>query len=78
MKEKVLSNKKKGMFVLLLTILVYLAAIAGCIVGGFMVDAGKPPVLLIICIVWLTIGWVPLCGPEGAETAGGPGPHTVW
>ena len=62
MKEKVLSNKKKGMFVLLLTILVYLAAIAGCIVGGFMVDAGKPPVLLIICIVWLTIGWVPLCG----------------
>ena len=28
MKEKVLSNKKKGMFVLLLTILVYLAVIA--------------------------------------------------
>lgn len=62
MKEKVLLNKKKGMLVLLITVVLYLAAIGGCIAGGFMVDAGKPPVLLIISIVWLVIGWLPFCG----------------
>lgn len=62
MKEKVLLNKKKGMFVLLLTTLLYLAAVAGCIFGAMMVGDGKAPVLLIISIVWLCIGWIPYCG----------------
>lgn len=62
MKEKVLLNKKKGMFVLLLTTLLYLAAVAGCIFGAMMVGGGKAPVLLIISIVWLCIGWIPYCG----------------
>lgn len=78
MKEKVLSNKKKGMFVLLLTILVYLAVIAGCIVGGFMVGrretAGASDYLYRMA--YDRMG--PAVRPEGAETAGGPGPHTVW
>lgn len=62
MKEKVLLNKKKGMFVLLLTTLLYLTAVAGCIFGAMMVGGGKAPVLLIISIVWLCIGWIPYCG----------------
>lgn len=62
MNEKILSHKKKGMLALLVTIILYLAAIGGCIAGGFMVEEGKSPVLLIICIVWLVIGWVPFCG----------------
>ena len=34
MKEIVLTNKKNGMAVLLLTLLLYMAAIAGCVCGG--------------------------------------------
>lgn len=62
MKENVLENKKHGMLVLILTILLYLAACAGTFAGGFLLSHGKEPVLLIICIVWLCIGWIPLCG----------------
>lgn len=62
MEEKVLSNRKNGMLVLILTILLYAAAIAGCIIGGFMMSRDRGPVLLIISIVWLTIGWLPFCG----------------
>lgn len=62
MEEKVLLNKKKGMFVLILTTLVYLVAVAGCIFGGMQVSDGKSPVLLVISIIWLCIGWFPYCG----------------
>lgn len=62
MSEKVLRNKKNGMVVLLLTSLLYIAAIAGCIGGGFLVERTGNPVLLIISIVWLVIGWIPFCG----------------
>lgn len=62
MKEKVLSTKKNGMLVLIITTLLYTAAIAGCVIGGVILDGGGLPVLLIISIVWLIIGWVPYCG----------------
>lgn len=62
MKEKVLSGRKYGMLVLILTVLLYLAAITGCIAGGFMVNDGRSPVVLIISIVWLVVGWFPLLG----------------
>ena len=62
MEEKVLLNKKKGMLVLILTTLVYLAAVAGCVFGGMMVSDGKNPALLVISIIWLCIGWFPYCG----------------
>lgn len=62
MSEKVLVNKKNGMVVLLLSLLLYAAAIAGCIVGGIWIDRSGNPVLLIISIVWLVIGWIPFCG----------------
>ena len=62
MKEKVLTNKKHGRLVLLLTTLLYLAAVAGCIFGGMMVSDSGNPALLIVSIIWLCIGWIPYCG----------------
>ena len=46
------------MLVLLLSILVYAAAIAGTVIGGIMVDGGGNPVLLIISIIFLCITWL--------------------
>ena len=43
MEEKVLQNKKNGMIVLVVTSLLYLAAVAGCIFGGMMVSDGYSP-----------------------------------
>ena len=57
MKEIVLSKKKNGFLVLTLSILAYLAAIALCIVGPFV-----SPVLLVIGIVWCSVGWIPWLG----------------
>ncbi len=62
MKEIVLTNKKNGMAVLILTTLLYLAAIAGCVAGGFILDKNGSAVWLIVSIVWLCVGWFPYCG----------------
>lgn len=62
MKEIVLNNRKHGMTVLLVTILLYLLAVAGCVLAGlWMPDAGGV-VLLVVSILWLCIGWIPLLG----------------
>lgn len=62
MNEIVLNNKKHGMLVLLLTLLLYLAATAGCIYGGMLIDAGAGPLLFIVSIIWICLGWLPLLG----------------
>lgn len=62
MKEKVLNNKKNGMLIMLLTILLYGVAVAGTVFGGIMLDNGGNPVLLIISLIWLAIGWIPFLG----------------
>lgn len=62
MKEKVLTNRKNGMAVLLLFLLLYIAAIAGTVVGGIIVAGKGLPILLIISIIWLVVGWIPFCG----------------
>lgn len=62
MQEKILHNKKNGMLVILLTLALYLIAIAACIFGGIIVSNGGLPVLLILSIIWLSLGWIPLCG----------------
>ncbi len=62
MKEIVLTNKKNGMAVLLLTLLLYMAAIAGCVCGGILIAHGSLPILLIISCIWLALGWIPFCG----------------
>lgn len=58
MEEKILKTKKNGMAVLLLSLLIYAAAIAGTVVGGMMVERGKNPVLLTVSIIFLSLTWL--------------------
>ena len=53
MEEKILSGKKNGMAVLILSILIFIAAVVGCIAGGFIIENNGNPVLLIISILVL-------------------------
>ena len=57
MTEHVLNNRKIGMLVLLLTIVLYLAAIAALIIG-----IAEAPLLAVLGIFWLCVGWIPLLG----------------
>lgn len=66
MNEKILSNKKNGMGMLLLFCLLYLIAIAGCVLSAIALEHefSAPPVIagLVVSIIWLCIGWVPFLG----------------
>ena len=57
MTEKVLSNKKNGMAMMILWIVLYLAAVLMTIVGAAVIWP-----LFIIGVVWLCIGWIPFLG----------------
>lgn len=53
------------MAVLLASIILYMAAIAGLVFGCSLIEnsaALGPIVLLVICAVWLLVGWIPLLG----------------
>ncbi len=65
MKETILTNKKHGMPVLLLVLLLYIASIAGCIWSAIALDAGAGApavVVLVATIVWMSLGWIFLYG----------------
>lgn len=62
MKEKVLSNKKNGMVMLLLWSLLYIVAVAAVVLGAIFVPGGAKVAVLIISIIWICIGWIPFCG----------------
>ena len=66
MEEKVLKGKKNGMSVMIFLILLYVLALAVCIVGSYILDEGKSAVLggvlLTVSIIWLSIGWIPFMG----------------
>lgn len=65
MQEKILNNRKNGMAVLLLTSLLYIAAVVGLVFGCIYVEGSASPaplVLLIVCAVWLLVGWIPYLG----------------
>ena len=64
MTEIVLKNKKHGMLVLVLDILLLLVAVAGTVIGGIILgEKGEGnPTLFIISILVLCIGWIPLLG----------------
>lgn len=62
MSEKILEGRKNGMMVLLLSIVLYGAAIAGSIFGGIFLERGGSPVILVISCIWLGIGWIPWLG----------------
>ncbi len=59
MEEKVLQGKKNGMLVLLLTIALFLAAGIGLVFASASYMRGS---ILLICIAWLALGWIPLLG----------------
>ena len=64
MKEIVLQNKKHGMLVLVLDVLLLLVATAGCVIGGIILGEngeGNPTVFVVSMLV-LCIGWIPLLG----------------
>ncbi len=62
MNEIILSKKKNGMAVLLLTILLYAVAIVGVIFGALMIENGGLPILFVVSMVWLSLGWIPAIG----------------
>ncbi|MBR2968732.1 MAG: SPFH domain-containing protein [Clostridia bacterium] len=64
MQEKILTNKKNGMAVLIVTILFMAASIAGCVIGGPLLDAENPigAPIFAASVVILVLCWIPLCG----------------
>ena len=65
MKEIVLNNKKNGMAMLLLIVLLYLAGVALMVLGGiFGMDKGEAwgVVLFVVGVIWVSIGWFPALG----------------
>ena len=60
-KEILLNGKKNGMAVLLCTIVLYIAALFGVVFGGMLLDRGTP-LLFILCMLWLCVGWLPVLG----------------
>lgn len=69
MKEIILTNKKHGMRTLILSVLLELLAIAGCIALGVMAEIGKfgayknlGIAASVACAVIMCIAWVPLAG----------------
>ena len=68
MEEKILTTKKGGMPVLLLTILLYILAIPACVIGIALADGGEGAasvaggVLAAAAILWLAFGWIFWCG----------------
>ena len=65
MNEKILSGKKHGMAVLILTSLLYIASVAGCVWGGIEMDAGNNMIgipIFVVSIIWVCVGWLPYLG----------------
>ena len=62
MQEKILTNKKNGMLVLLSCLILLIAATAGAIWGAVLLEAGKSPLILAISAVVLCVAWIPLLG----------------
>ncbi|WP_297198032.1 SPFH domain-containing protein [uncultured Flavonifractor sp.] len=72
MKEKILDGKKKGMPVLLLILTLYVVAVAALVWAAIREEAaesswfgGPDPlaiVVMVVCIIWLSLGWIFLCG----------------
>ena len=58
MEEKIITGHKNGMLVLLLELVLYIAAVVFLIVG---IHAGFLP-LVVLCVILLSLGWIPLCG----------------
>jgi hypothetical protein len=61
MTEKILSTKKNGMSILLLTLLLYVAAV-GVIILFAITEAVLLIPLFIFALLWVCLGWIFWCG----------------
>ncbi len=64
MTEKILENKKKGMQVLLLTLLGVVLSLGLVIIGaiGLVTEKGYGTPLLVIGLIWMFVSWIPFVG----------------
>lgn len=62
MEERIIRGKKNGLPALVIILALFAAAIVGSVFGGIMMDEGEGPLLFVISIVWVSLGWIPLCG----------------
>ena len=66
MEEKILTGKKKGMPMLLLILALYVLAVVGIVWAAVQDGAGDMDgitvVILVVSIVWASLGWIFLCG----------------
>ena len=66
MQEIILQKKRHGMPVLLLLLVVYAASIVGLVLGAVYGEARGYSagiiVILVLCALWLCLGWIFLCG----------------
>ncbi len=63
MTEKILKGKRNGMLVLIMTILLYIVAVFGVLIGtsGVFSQLISIP-LMVVSIAYLSLGWILLCG----------------
>jgi len=62
MTEKVLNGKKNGMLMLILTLVLYVVAGLGLAFGLNISDQIIGVILIVICVAYLALGWILLCG----------------
>lgn len=62
MKEKVLSGKKHGMLVMLITVALLIASVVGIVFGGMMLEEGESPALFIVSLAYLCLFWILIPG----------------
>ena len=72
MGEKIIKNHKNGMPMLLLILALYVVAVVGLVwaaireeraeAGWFGGPDGLAIAVMVVCIVWLALGWIFLCG----------------
>ncbi len=60
--EIILHNKKNGMAILLLSLLIYAVVIPGIIFGVMLLEQNKSPVLFIVSLVIALTAWLLWCG----------------
>lgn len=62
MNEKILTKRKNGMAVLLLTILLMICATVALVLGAIQIENSGSPILFIASVLVLSISWLPLVG----------------
>ncbi len=62
MEEKLLTNKKHGMLVLVINVLVLIAALAGVIYGAVLSSEEVPHPIFFVGLVLMCVAWIPLTG----------------